>query len=142
MSKLNPCLTCIINNSLLKFSYVLLKHIFLKSEKSTLEKEKLNIWIEKINENIIRNEKKFLKVEYSIQNFDNIVNFIKSQNLIYAAEILEYIMLKIFVQAFKVKKEKTLNEYIHNNLSKIREDNTYLSWFQTKKFSPIELFKK
>lgn len=140
MSKLNPFLTCIINNSLLKFSYVLLKHIFLKSEKSTLEKEKLNIWIEKVNENIIRNEKKFLKVEYSIQNFDNIVNFIKSQNLIYAAEILEYIMLKIFVQAFKVKKEKTLNEYIHNNLSKIREDNTYLSWFQTKKFSPIELF--
>ena len=48
MSKLNPCLTCIINNSLLKFSYVLLKHIFLKSEKSALEKEKLNIWIEKI----------------------------------------------------------------------------------------------
>ena len=74
MSKLNPCLTCIINNSLLKFSYVLLKHIFLKSEKSTLEKEKLNIWIEKINENIIRDGKKFLKVEYSIQNFDNIVS--------------------------------------------------------------------
>ena len=132
-------LSPIINKTLLNFTYALLKNIFLDIEKSEKEKEKLNIFIKKINENIIQNEKNYISLDYTIENFDNIVNFITSQNTIYTAEILEYILIKIFSKTIKTNPENTVNTYIHNNLTKIRNDNIFLSWFCLEKFNQNEL---
>ena len=132
-------LSPIINKTLLNFTYALLKNIFLDIEKSEKEKEKLNIFIKKINENIIQNEKNYISLDYTIENFDSIVNFITSQNTIYTAEILEYILIKIFSKTIKTNPENTVNTYIHNNLTKIRNDNIFLSWFCLEKFNQNEL---
>ena len=83
--------------------------------------------MKKINNKIIKDETKFLSFDYSIKNFENIVNFIKSQNIIYCAEILENILLKIFVKTIKLPKDETVNNYIYNNLSKRRSEDIYLS---------------
>ena len=95
--------------------------------------------MKKINNKIIKDETKFLSFDYSIKNFENIVNFIKSQNIIYCAEILENILLKIFVKTIKLPKDETVNNYIYNNLSKRRSEDIYLSWFIKEKFQPGEL---
>ena len=129
-------LECIIDNSIFNFIYVLLKNIFLKSGKS---EEILNKWIQKINKYIIKSEKNYINLDYSISNFNNIMNFIKSQNNVYAAEILEYILIKIFAEVIEVNQDKTINSYIYNNLNKIRNDKNYLNWFHQEKFKPREL---
>ena len=138
MKETNNDLSCVINKYLLKFTFCLLKNIFLKTEEPK-EKEYLTINLQKINNKIIKDETKFLSFDYSIKNFENIVNFIKSQNIIFCAEILENIILKIFVKAIKVPKDETVNNYIYNNLSKIRSEDIYLKWFIKEKFQPIEL---
>ena len=132
-------ISSIINKTFLNFTYALLKNIFLKDKTSEKEKEKLNVLLKKINENIIQVKEKQISFDYTIKNFDNIVNFIKSQNSIYVGEILEYLLLKIFIKVIKVKPENTINTYIHNNLSKIRNDNSFLSWFLLEKLTPNEL---
>ena len=134
----NDGLNCVIDKYLYKISFCLLKNIFLPSELPN-EKENLNIILKKINNNLIKDEKKYLNFDYSIKNFDNIVNFIKRQNLIYASEILENILLNIFVKVMNVPKDDTVNDYIYNNLNKIRADEVYLTWFQQEKLSPEEL---
>ena len=138
MKETNNDLSCVINKYLLKFTFCLLKNIFLKTEEPK-EKEYLTINLQKINNKIIKDETKFLSFDYSIKNFENIVNFIKSQNIIFCAEILENIILKIFVKAIKVPKDETVNNYIYNNLSKIRSEDIYLKWFIKEKFQPREL---
>ena len=134
----NDGLDCVIDKYLYKITFYLLKNIFLPSELPN-EKENLNIILKKINNNLIKDEKKYLNFDYSIKNFDNIVNFIKRQNLIYASEILENILLNIFVKVMNVPKDDTVNDYIYNNLNKIRADEVYLTWFQQEKLSPEEL---
>ena len=129
-------LKCIIDNSIFNFAYVLLKNIFLKSEES---EEILNIWIQKINKDIIKIKENYINLDYSISNFNNIINFIKSQNNIYTAEIIEYILIKIFAKVIEVDQDKTINAYIYKNLDKIRSDNMYLFWFKQEKFNPKEL---
>ena len=129
-------LKCIIDNSIFNFAYVLLKNIFLKSEES---EEILNIWIQKINKDIIKIKENYINLDYSISNFNNIINFIKSQNNIYTAEIIEYILIKIFAKVIEVEQDKTINSYIYKNLDKIRSDNIYLFWFKQEKFNPKEL---
>ena len=132
-------LECIIDNTYLKFIYVLLKNILIKKKKSKREEEYINNFIQKINKDVIKEEKNYLNLDYSIDNFDNIINFLRSQNLVYVGEILEYILLKIFVQVIKVKKDEYLNKYIYNNLAKIRENKTFITWFLQEKFEPKEL---
>ena len=139
MNVKNNDLACIIDKYLYNFTFCLLKNIFLPSELPKEKEEKLNIIMEKINKNIIKNEKKYLNFDYSIKNFENIVNFIKGQNLIYAAEILEIILLNIFAKVINVPKDKTVNDYIYNNLTKIRDNEVYLTWFQQEKLNPKEL---
>ena len=131
-------LGCVINNSILNFTHVLLKNILLKTNKRKNE-EILDHYIKKINKDIIINEEKYINLDYSISNFDNIINIIKNQNSIYTSEILENILLKIFAKVIKVERDQTVNAYIFNNLNKIRNEDTYLYWFQQEKFNQKEL---
>ena len=131
-------LGCVIDKYLYKFTFCLLKNIFLSSEESN-EKDELSIIMEKINNNIIKDKNKYINFDYSIVNFDNIVNFIKGQNLIYVAEIIENLLIKIFCKVINVPKDETVNDYIYNNLAKIRNDEHYLTWFQQEKLKPKDL---
>ena len=52
----------------------------------------------------------------AIKNINIVLLFIKSQNLLFAAEIFENILIKIISQEFKVKQSDFFWKYIYNNL--------------------------
>ena len=130
-----------INKSCFLFCFNLFKHIFIKKENPTPNTErKLDIFIKKINEEIIRDEAKFITKDYSIINFCNILDFIKFQNKIFSSEIMEGILIYIFSFAFKAKQEKTFEQYIYNNISKLKRlsDFELYKMFDAYKFNSEE----
>ena len=131
----------LIDRNIELFLYALLKNMFLKTSKEQKNKieKTLNIWLDKINKNIIKTKEKYLNLEYSTVNLNNIIIFVKSQNYLYAAEILENILIKIFADTMQVSQDELINSYIYNNFIKIRNDDKYLSWFSQKKLKPKEL---
>ena len=131
----------IIDKNIYLFFYSLLKHIFIKekSPKNLNYQKKLQIYIDKINNDIIKDESKKIDTSYSIKNFKNILNFIKMQNSKFAGEILEGLLILIFDIPFQIEKNKTLNEYLGNNLSLARNMN-FKFFFKSDYFNPIELY--
>ena len=89
----------IINKDIYLFTYILLKKIFIGINEQNSKKieEKLNNWIEKINNNIIKKDEYFINKEYSIKNLRNIIIFIKKQNTKYNGDIIESILVNIFI---------------------------------------------
>ena len=135
----------LIDQNIYKFLFILLKNIFLQTNNSsTLSYEithKLNEQIKIINENYYKNKKEFqISTEYSKENLINILRFVKTQNKLYAAEIVENILIIIFSFAFKTKKENTFGKYIYNNLKKIcdiyNNKEGFSNWFIKEKFNP------
>ena len=137
----------LINKEIHIFLFFLLKKIFLKKDKDIINvkfDKYLNEWTNKINHKIIKKKDKFINEEYSIDNFNNIFEFIKSQNKKYAGEILEGILIIIFSYGFEIEKDKSFGKYLYDNLSFIRRyknnDNyDLIKWFQKDKFKPNEL---
>ena len=119
---------------------LLLKQIFFKNVNKN-HIGSLNEYIEYINEKIIKNKVRYINDDYTIKNFDNIINFVKCQNRVFAGEILEGILIIIFSETFKIDQDCTLNKYIFNNLSKIRHIsiNEFVEWIKEDKFNPPEL---
>ena len=135
----------LIDQNIYKFLFILLKNIFLQTNNSsTLSYEithKLNEQIKIINENYYKNKKEFqISTEYSKENLINILRFVKTQNKLYAAEIVENILIIIFSFAFQTKKENTFGKYIYNNLKKIcdiyNNKEGFSNWFIKEKFNP------
>ena len=135
----------LIDQNIYKFLFILLKNIFLKTNNSsTLSYEithKLNEHIKLINEKYYKNKKEFqISTEYSKENLINILRFVKTQNKLYAAEIVENILIIIFSFAFQTKKENTFGKYIYNNLKKIcdiyNNKEGFSNWFIKEKFNP------
>jgi hypothetical protein len=125
----------LLDDGIYKFLFILIKDIFLCKvgmvTKDTMIKEKLEEWIKKINEEIIKDKSKYINREYNIDNLNNIINFVKMQNAIFASEIIENILIKVFGFAFKTDKVNTFGKYIYNNIKKMREGNNDLAqWFQ------------
>ena len=97
----------IINETIYKILLKLLFKIFLKFENSNtnnkilkeLEKE-----IEYINIKIIKKKENFINYEYEKKNLNNIFNLVKMQNSEYAGEIIENLLIIVFIFAFKIKK--------------------------------------
>ena len=120
----------IINKNIYLFTYSLLKSILFsdykesntsKSQKSE-KGDKLKRFIDMANakffpqnNNNIQTQDK-LTTEYSKENFDTIIDFIKLQNSIYAGEILEDILIEIFGEVMVNNPKQTINEYIFDNL--------------------------
>ena len=132
----------LINKTIYIFSFNLFKYIFIKREKDSSEiKDHLDLFIKKINEEIIKNENKYISKDYSIKNFKNIIEFIKLQNKMFSGEIIEGILIYEFSFAFKALKEKTFGKYIHNNISKLKDPRDYeiCEMFNLGKFKPEEL---
>ena len=139
----------LINQNIYKFLFYLFKYIFLnenKTKSSYNAKKKLQLSIKIINENIIKLSVNFISTNYTKQNFKNIIQFVKSQNALYAADIIENIMIIIFSLGFKTDKENTFAKYIYNNLFRIKNPQNIdlANWFESSKFKPEELkdFKK
>ena len=114
----------IIDTKIYKFLFILMKNIFLKNEYSTTKSmeasENLNIWINEINEKLLKN-KNTISNEYTKENLINILKFVKTQNKIFAAEILENILIIIFSYAFQTHKENTFGKYIFNNMQRLKD---------------------
>ena len=126
-----------INKDLYKFLFALFSKIFLNDT----DIEGLDKYIQKINEKLIKNENKYINTEYNIKNFNNIIHFVKGQNMVYAGDIIESILIIIFSFAFKTDKGNTFGKYIYNNLYTIRKKFNFdlAKWFQENKLKPKEL---
>ena len=142
----------LIDKNIFLFIYSLLKKIFLKKEENTEEEntekennekvnnekiinEKVNDFMDKINYQLIRNHEKYIRNEFSEKNMENIFDFIKSQNKLFAGDIFEALLINIFSQAFdkkKADKDETFGKYIYNDLSRINEN---FNFFDKNKFN-------
>ena len=142
----------IIDKNIYLFLFALFKKIIIKDKNSNKEKEeKLKNWINKMNNNIINKQNKFINLKYDIKNFRNIIDFVKSQNKMLAGDILEDLLILIFSKAFQTEKTNTFGEFIYNDNqikseqsnyeSKLEQSNNsdLVKWFKTYKFIPSEL---
>ena len=131
----------IINKTIYLFLFSLFKYIIIKKKNPNPLKKKLNAFISKINTEIIKNEKHFINLEYSFNNFRNILLFVKKQNQIFSGDIIEGILIYTFSYAFSANKDDTFAKYIYANLFKIKEPNNYdiVYMFKEKNFKPPEL---
>ena len=137
----------LIDKVIFLFLYSLLKKIFLKKEENTKKlnnekvndekdnNEKVNDFMDKINFQLIKNHEKYIKNEFSEKNMQNIFDFIKSQNKLFAGDIFEALLINIFSQAFdkkKADKDETFGKYIYKDLSGINEN---FNFFDRNKFN-------
>jgi hypothetical protein len=131
----------IINKTIYIFLFSLFKYIIIKKKDSNPLQKKLNAFVNKINTEIIKNEKHFITLEYSINNFKNILLFVKKQNQLFSGDIIEGILIYTFSYAFSANKDDTFAKYIYANLFKIKEANNYdiVEMFKERSFKPPEL---
>ena len=148
----------IINRYIYLFSYNLIKNIIYDEDNSKktenirknkhLKKIKLFIAIanEKINHRIAKyssnketRKLKELTTEYSKENFENIILFLKQQNQIYIGDILDNILIQICGFAMKIDPYETISENIFDNLNSNKGDLEDTE--RVRKFINVEVFK-
>ena len=133
---------CIINKNVYIFLYCLVKNIILKGNQKEEVIQNLKKKIETINKEI-KDKNKFIYLDYSSPNFENIINYIKSQNLILAGDILEGILISVFSHAFQTDKENAFGEFLYKDIDgkyKIEEsEKDLIQWFKKDEFKPPEL---
>ena len=80
-------------------------------------------------------------MDYSTEQFDNIISFVIYQNKLYAGEILEGLLISVFSFAFYSDKDNTFGKYIYSNLCKIKDSTNLdiIKMFKEEKFVPNEL---
>ena len=125
----------LINRSIYLYLYNLIKYIFLNTKKSPELERKLVEYTDKINENIIKDKNKYINIKiYNKENFMNILGFIKMQNLLYAGDIIEGILIITFSYTFETDRDNSFGKYLFNNLEKIMEPKNYdlAAWFKRK----------
>ena len=133
-----------ISKDFFVFLINIFKYIFIKrnsSEIKTKIEKQLNSFLDLINKKIIKIEHKFINLDYSIKNFNNIVNFVKKQNLLFAGDILEEVLIYVFSFAFHSDKDNTFGKYIFSNIYRLKDPSNLeiKQFFNEKKFSPKEL---
>ena len=133
---------CIINKKVYIFLYSLVKNIIVNGKQDKKVEQNLEKILESINKES-KDKNNHINLEYSIQNFKNILNYIKSQNLILAGDILEGILISVFSLAFKTEKENAFGEYLYMDINgkyKLEEsEKELIKWFIKDDFKPREL---
>ena len=129
----------LINKEINTFLYCLILRIFLKKRKKTISikaDENLKKFINKINNEIIKDKDKEINEEYTIKNLRNIIDFVKTQNILFASEIIENILIVIFSFAFKTEKENSFNKFLYNNmdLMKKMKNSDWINWLLINEF--------
>ena len=119
------------------FLYTLLKSIFINNFRVNKKKnDKLEQLIK-----IIKDKYNIeLKIEYSKSNFENIIKYVKTQNIIYAGEILENIIMTIFTSIMEIPQNETINKYIYYNLQLVYGIKNFLEEKQIKEIRSIQNF--
>ena len=121
----------LIDRNIYKFLFTLLYYIIIIKEKEPIEEDNskkryktnekdkdilyfknLDNKIKEINDKYIKIENEKLNEDYTSENLINIEKFVKTQNNIYAGEILENILIIIFSFGFKTKRDNTFGKYI------------------------------
>ena len=99
----------LINSDIFICIFNLFKFIFIKRKENSSSniEEKLDIFIDKINEKIIRKKENYINKDYSIENFNNIILFVKTQNSIFAGDIIEGILIYVFSFGFHATQDET-----------------------------------
>ena len=128
-----------LNKNIYLFLVLLFKNIFLKKSNQKAIYDKLDKIISHININMIKEVDKLISKEYDLKNIRNILDFAKSQNLIYCGDIIESILIYIFSFGFKIDKNATFGEYLYNNISKLRNSSNILNMIMPDIFGPDEL---
>ena len=133
-----------INKKMQIFLYYLIKSIFISVKKTSTQSKinkKIEAQIKEINKNLIINKNDYISTEYTIENLKNILKFVKTQNELYAGEILENILIIVFSYVFDSKKENSFGKYLYNNMGLIKDkkNNDFNEWFKTDKFKHKEL---
>ena len=133
--------SCLIDKNILLYLNILIKNIFLSSDKNDKNDKKkknnritehLNEINNKINLEIIKDENKYININsYSIENLKNIIDFVRTQNNVYTGDILEGILIIIFSKAFKTEKTNSFGKIIFNNMSKINDLSNIKDWFSS-----------
>ena len=116
----------LIDPNIYKFLLALMKVIFIKNNKTSKSKDamkNLKDCIKKVNEKIIgvKNSLEHLSLEYTPENFINIINFTKAQNSEFYSEILENLLIIVLGMAFNAKKENIFGKYIYNNIEQLKK---------------------
>ena len=132
-----------INSDILVCTLNLFKFIFIKRRKKSTSniEEKLDTFLKKINEKIIKKKDNYINKDYSIENFNNIFLFVKAQNSIFAGEIIEAILIYVFSFGFHTTQDETFGKYLYSNLYRIRDpnNNDIVSMLEVDKFNPKEM---
>ena len=128
----------IIHPQIYKFIYVLFKYIFFGKKSINdeiylkLQKfvERLNKKGFKINLNVIEKNRKDKDKKEIIQNINIIFEFVKSQNLVYASEIIENIIIIVISLGYKVDKSDIFGKYIYSDLENLysKKRNKISNW--------------
>ena len=130
----------LISKEINTFLYCLFLRIFLRKRKKSISKkveEKLKIFIDKINKEIIKDKDKEINEEYTIKNLINIIDFVKSQNILFSSEIIENILIIIFSFAFKTDKRNSFSKLLYNNMDLIKRlrNSDWINWLLLNKFN-------
>ena len=147
----------LIDRNIYKFLFTLLYYIIIIKEKEPIEEDNskkryktnekdkdilyfknLDNKIKEINDKYIKLENEKLNEDYTSENLINIVKFVKTQNNIYAGEILENILIIIFSFGFKTKRDNTFGKYIYNNIYELKNNYMiFVDWVNSKKIKTI-----
>ena len=127
----------IINKESYLFLYSLLKSIFIIDTENRKEK---NNKLEEFMKIIKEKYEIELRREYSKENFENIIKFVKTQNVIYGGEILENILLKLFSSIMRIPQKETINKYIYYNLQNVFGIKNKMKQKQIKEVELIQNF--
>ena len=117
----------IIDPTIYKFLYALMKYLFYFPKKPKKEVFiKLKNFIGKLKLKIDLREYFYDDKDYYIDNFCEIMKFIKKQNFMLASEIMENILIRVLSFAFKAEKDDFFGKYLYNNLKTLRDDKKQL----------------
>ena len=125
----------LINENIYIYLFNLMKSIFFTEHNSYI-REKIKHFNDRIK------EKYHIEINETIskQNLINILKFVKNQNKLYAAEILENILIIIFSYSFKEDEKNpqqynTIGKYVHKNLLLLKETADLENWFDYNKIN-------
>ena len=125
----------LIDKNILLYLHILFKNIFLSPDKSGISpkiSKLLTKITDEINLEIIKDKKRYININtYNKENLKNIIYFVRTQNRVYAGDILEGILIILFSKAIKTDKTNTFGKTIFNNMMKIKDSTVLNDWFSS-----------
>ena len=114
----------ILNPTIHKCLYVLVKYLFFGKEYMRNAQYKLENFISKLNKVGLKFDKDLLyRNNCDIDSLKTIFKFIKSQNFALSTEIFENLIIRVLSFAFVTKNDEFFGKYLYNNIEELRSKN-------------------